>query len=187
MKEEKALLARLKSGDEKAFELIYDLMAGRLYNYCNSRINHREVSEGIVQEVFISLWQKRTDLTITSSLESYLFGSAKYQILNHIRSEKVRRIYANKLGGYLLKNFENPTEDFMAMKDFSFLIDEIVGSLPPKCQKVFKMSRYEHLSIQEISIKMQISTRTVENHITKALSHIRKELKPLLGLALLWL
>ncbi|MBR9854329.1 MAG: RNA polymerase sigma-70 factor [Algicola sp.] len=187
MNEEKALLAGLKSNDEKAFERIYDQMAKPLYNYCNSRINNREVSEGIVQEVFISLWQKRASLTITSSLESYLFSSAKYQILNHIRSEKVRRVYADKLGDYLLKNFENPTEDFIAMKDFSFLIDEIVGSLPKKCQKVFKMSRYEHLSIQEISVKMDISTRTVENHITKALSHIRKELKPLLSLVVFWL
>lgn len=168
MIDEKSLLTRLKHNDDRAFEIIYNELGNGIFHYCNSRINDLFISEEIVQEVFLSLWNKRSSLEITTSLKSYLFTAAKYQILNHIRSEKVRKEYATNLANYLLINYENPTEDLIAVNDLKALIDEIVESLPKKCQLVFKMSRFENLSIQEISKEMNISTRTVENHLTKA-------------------
>ncbi|EID73999.1 RNA polymerase sigma-70 factor [Imtechella halotolerans] len=186
MIDEKSLLTRLKHNDDRAFEIIYNELGNGIFHYCNSRINDLFISEEIVQEVFLSLWNKRSSLEITTSLKSYLFTAAKYQILNHIRSEKVRKEYATNLANYLLINYENPTEDLIAVNDLKALIDEIVESLPKKCQLVFKMSRFENLSIQEISKEMNISTRTVENHLTKALKHIRQELEPLAFVCLLY-
>lgn len=186
MDDDKALISRLKEGDEKAFELIYNKTGKEIYAYCNSRINDPMVSEEIVQEVFLSIWNKRKSLEITSSLKSYLFAAAKYQILNHIRSEKVKRKYAINLGNYILINIENSTEELLDLDDLHTVLNEIVESLPKKCQKVFRMSRFEHLSIKEISEEMDISTRTVENHITKALRHIRQELKPLVIFPFFW-
>lgn len=108
MIDEKSLLTRLKHNDDRAFEIIYNELGNGIFHYCNSRINDLFISEEIVQEVFLSLWNKRSSLEITTSLKSYLFTAAKYQILNHIRSEKVRKEYATNLANYLLINYENP-------------------------------------------------------------------------------
>lgn len=170
------LMQSLKNDDTDAFEDIYRHMAAKLLQYVNSRVRDRELSEEIVQEVFISLWVRRHKLGPEVALESYLFSAAKYQVLSHVRSEKVRHKYAEHFALFVAQHQATITEDLVNMADLKAVIDEQISQLPPKCQQAFRLSRYAYKSIPEIAEEMGISTRTVENYITQALKHLRKAL-----------
>lgn len=170
------LLSLLNSGDQRAFEAIYDCFAERLYRYVYSRIRVKETSEEIVQEIFVSLWVRRESLKISTSLDSYLFGVAKHKILSHIRSEGVRKKYAADFVLFAAERIDNSSEELLELKDLQHTIDERISELPEKCQTAFRMSRMEHEPIQHIAERMNISNRTVENYISQALKHLRTSL-----------
>lgn len=88
MIDEKSLLTRLKHNDDRAFEIIYNELGNGIFHYCNSRINDLFISEEIVQEVFLSLWNKRSSLEITTSLKSYLFTAGQ---ISDIKSYQIRK------------------------------------------------------------------------------------------------
>ena len=171
--EDSRLLAALQAGDTTAFETIYERMAVKLLHYIDSRIHNREQSEEIVQEIFISLWLRREEIDIHDSIDGYLYAAAKYQLLNYIRSESVRQKYAEHFALFATMQSES-TEEFINLNDLKATIEEHVSQLPPKCQQVFRLSRFTGKSIQEIAGEMSISTRTVENYITQALKHLRQ-------------
>lgn len=181
------LLSLLNSGDQRAFEAIYDCFADRLYQYAYSRIRVKETSEEIVQEIFVSLWVRRGSLEITASLDSYLFGAAKHKILSHIRSERVRKKYAAELARFAAERMDNSSEELLELKDLEQTIKERISELPEKCQAVFRMSRMEHEPIQRIAERMNISSRTVENYISQALKHLRVSLGEFLAVIILFL
>ncbi|WP_353197723.1 RNA polymerase sigma-70 factor, partial [Parapedobacter defluvii] len=170
------LLEALRNGDVKAFEQIYLQMGEKLLHYVHSRVQNREVSEELVQEIFVSLWSRRHELGRGIVLEPYLFSAAKYKILSHIRSEKVRQRYAEHFALFVAQQHANTTADLLDMADLEAVIEERISTLPPKCQQAFRMSRFAHKSIAEIADEMDISARTVENYITKALKYLREAL-----------
>ncbi len=170
------LITAIKSGDTDAFEVIYMRMAGKLLRFVNSKVCDRELSEEMVQEVFVSLWVRRNKLDADMALEPYLFSAAKYRVLSHIRSEKVRHKYAEHFAWFVVQQQENSTEDIVNEADLKAVIEEQISHLPPKCQRAFRLSRFEYLSIAEIAEEMGISKRTVENYITHALKYLREVL-----------
>lgn len=171
------LLSLLKDGKEKGFEVIYDRYADRLYQYVFKRVKAREVSEEIVQEVFISLWSKRETVEIHTSLEAYLFVSARYAILTHFRSERVRRNYLEHFTAFLAgRNYDNSMVEMMDLRELEYNIDNSIDRLPEKCKTVFRLSRIEHEPIPRIAEKMNISRRTVENYLSQAMRHLRTSL-----------
>lgn len=179
------LIASLKQDNHGAFEQIYHRSAAKLLQYINRHVHDRAVSEELLQEVFLSLWARRAELHITSSLESYLFGAAKYQILGYIRSEKMQHKYAEHLALFAVSRLGNAAEDLMGLTDLKAVLDEHLATLPPKCQQAFRLSRFEHRTITEIADEMDISTRTVENYLTQALKHLRTALRQYQWLQLL--
>ncbi|GHN02264.1 DNA-directed RNA polymerase sigma-70 factor [Cytophagales bacterium WSM2-2] len=185
MLDDASLILQLNTGDKEAFETIYDRYSVDLYKFIFSRIRIKEISEEIVQEIFVSLWAKRESLKI-ASLSAYLFSASKYQILTYIRSDKVRKRYAAEFVLYLSGRHDNSIEEFINTSDLNSLIEKAITELPEKCQQVFRMSRFEHLTIKEIAERLNISTRTVENYITQSLRHLRLSLGEFLAF-LLWL
>jgi DNA-directed RNA polymerase specialized sigma24 family protein len=111
------LLSLLKNGEAKTFEMIYERFADRLYNYVYRRMNIKEVSEEIVQEIFVSLWGKRETVEIITSMDAYLFGAAKFRILSYIRSERVRKEYAANFALFSTAHLDNSNEEMMNLKD----------------------------------------------------------------------
>lgn len=170
----------IQSGDQKAFEFLYNCFADRLYNFIYSRVRLKEQAEEIVQEIFVSLWNKRDDLQINNSIESYLFGAAKYKILSFIRSEQVRKKYAEEFTLFASERYDNSVEESNDLQDLQLTLNKKISELPEKCQTAFLMSRMEQESIPRIAAKMNISTRTVENYISQALKHLRTSLGELL-------
>ncbi len=180
-------LLLLKAGNEQAFEFVYTRFATAIYNYVYRRVRIKEPAEEIVQEIFVSLWNKRENLQITTSLESYLFGAAKYKILSFIRSEQVRKKYAAEFTLFACGKYDNSVEELADLRDLQLTLNEKISELPEKCQTAFRMSRMDHEPIPQIAEKMNISTRTVENYISQALKHLRTSLGELLIVIILLL
>jgi len=170
------LLPSLREGNQQAFEVIYDFFADRLFRYVYRRVQVKETSEEIVQEIFVSLWVRRESLEITTSLGSYLYGAAKHKILSYIRADRVRKKYAVEFTLFSLERTDNSNQELMELKDLQQAIDERISELPKKCQTAFRMSRMEHEPIKRIAERMNISNRTVENYISQALKHLRLRL-----------
>jgi RNA polymerase sigma-70 factor (family 1) len=166
----------LKVGSVAAFKEIYNRYWFVFYNYAYNIIRNKEIAEEIVQEIFFSLWNKREELEITHSLQGYLFTAVKFQTLNHIRSKKVRTNYASSYVAFENTLVDNSNEEHIHFYDLKKHIEIEVAKLPNKCQLIFRMSRNKHQSIKTISDVLNISHKTVENHLTKALKHLRSSL-----------
>jgi RNA polymerase sigma-70 factor (ECF subfamily) len=177
-------LQLLKAGDELAFEFIYETYAERLFSFIYGKVKSKETTEEIIQEIFVSLWASRETLQIRSSLEAYLFGAAKNKILSFVRTEQVRKKYAEEFTRFAAGQCDNSLLDEVIANDLQQSLLHKVADLPDKCQAAFRMSRMEHQPIPQIAEKMNISTRTVENYISQALKYLRTSLGEFLSLLL---
>ncbi|MEX1241204.1 MAG: sigma-70 family RNA polymerase sigma factor [Cyclobacteriaceae bacterium] len=126
-------------------------------------------------------------LEINTSLDAYLFGAAKFRILTYIRSERVRKEYAAHFAIFSSERLDNSNEELMNLKDLQHSIDTSISELPEKCRSAFRMSRIENEPIPRIAERMNISPRTVENYLTRALKHLRNSLTEYLTIFILCL
>lgn len=170
------LVSLLKQGNELAFQKIYNSYWERLFAYAYNRLQTREASEEIVQDVFFSLWAEREMIAITSSLSGYLYGAIRHRLLNEIRSAKVRKTYAADYASFIKNMHDNSNVEHQEVRDLENSIEATVSELPKQCQAVFRLSRQEHIPNPSIAERLNISTKTVENYLTQALKHIRTSL-----------
>lgn len=158
--------------DKKAFDQIYERYWKRLYYYAFKIFEDKVICEDVIQEVFIKLWEKATERKI-ENLEGYLFRAVKFQISNAIRNQKDFKPFENFLT-------QLPTDlsadSILELNETSELISLSVENLPDKCREVYRLSREEQLSNSQIADQMNISVRTVEAHIYKALKSIKNNL-----------
>ena len=183
--DEKSLVERLKNGDQIAFELLFHYYYPGLVMYSMQFIPDRAEAEEIVQDFFVTLWQKHHLLLASESVKSYFFVSVKNKSLNFLKHEKIEESYINRLNE-LSDNHLVYNPDIYLETELKDKINKAVGTLPPKCREVFIMSRFRGMKNEEIAQELQISKRTVETHISQALSILRNELKEYAGLLLLF-
>jgi RNA polymerase sigma-70 factor (family 1) len=167
-----------------AFHEIFNRYWSQLYATAYKRVRSKEAAEEIVQDLFTSLWVKRKSVRIHTSLAAYLFTSVRYLVLNHIEKEVVRRTYKDSLQ-VVKEVYQNPTEETVLLNDLSRKIDKEIDLLPLKCRSVFELSRKEYKTNKEIAAMLGISEKTVENHLTKAITRLRLNLSDAISLALI--
>ena len=175
----------LKAGDEKIFRLIYDEYWEKLVAMSYNRLKSIELSEEIVQDIFTELWIKRESIVFTKNIEAYFVAALKYKIYNHIRHEKVKELHIQHLIN--TSDFsENSTWQQISFEELFVKMENQVNNLPEKCQIVFRLSRDNGYSNKEISQKLNISPKTVEVHIGKALKVLRSGLKEYVTILSIW-
>jgi RNA polymerase sigma-70 factor (family 1) len=172
------LLDLLKQGAERAFDCLYMRYRSKLISEAYQRIQSRDVAEELVQEVFADLWHKRTSLVITRTFEAYLFTAVKYEVLDHIRSLKVKHSYLEQLARFD-DRITDMTREQLDAEELDYHLNKSINALPDKCREVFKLSRFENYTIQEIADKLNISPDTAKYHISHALKELRVSLKDL--------
>lgn len=164
-------LKLIKSGDEQAFKDLFDAYFVPLCRFVRVYVKDNGVAEEIVLDVFTNVWEMRNTLQIQVTIKAYLFQSARNRTLNYIRDND-RLVFVSDFS-----NLDRPETDSRVEEDeLSRLIEEAICSLPLKCQEVFRKSRFENLSNKEIAGEMNITIKTVEAQITKALKHIKSYL-----------
>jgi len=165
------LLRRIKEDDETAFKYLFETYYVSLYRLAFFYIKKDMVAEEITLDVFTAFWEKRKTIEIQISIKAYLITSTRNRSMNYIRDNK--SIYTTDDLSLLDSTIE---EYSLEMKELEQLIDAAISSLPDKCKQVFIKSRTENLTNREIASQMNITTKTVEAQITKALKHIREHL-----------
>jgi len=143
--------------------------------YANKFVYDIDSSEEIVQEVFFQLWKHRDDVGITTSLQSYLYRSVKNRSLNFIKHNRIKDEYEN-YGKQSMNNEGGSPEEGLYASELEQKIAETIAQLPPERKKIFIMSRYEDFKYKEIADKLNISIKTVENQMGKAIKYLRENL-----------
>ncbi|HNW56377.1 MAG TPA: RNA polymerase sigma-70 factor [Bacteroidales bacterium] len=179
------LITGLHDGNEIVFETVFKNYYERLCNYANTYINNMIEAEEMVQGTFLILWEKHEMIDIHTSLKSYLYRSVHNNCINHVKHLQVRRNHYDEYLHYADIEYEQVSNDLIG-KELEQKINSVIESLPPQCKAVFKLSRLENLTYNEIAEKMGLSVKTIENHMIKALKTLRVELKEYLPL-LIWL
>ena len=165
------LLKLVQSGDEIAFKYIFDTYFVSLCRFSRLYIDNVQDAEELVLDLFTYLWENKEHININLSLKAYLFQSVKNRCLNYKRSRK-SMLHIDEVSS-LLKEEESYA---IEVKELEKLIVEAICSLPEKCQEIFNMSRRDKLTNKEIASTLNISIKTVEAHITKALKLIKSYL-----------
>lgn len=172
------LLALLREGDESAFAAIYKKYTPELFRFAARNIHSREDREEIIQDVFESLWQRRTELDHVVSLNAYLFRAVKYKMIRYFNHKTVKEKYAEHF-----KLFEAVYDNLNETERESSLLNEVIerglAKLPDRCQAAIKMRLEESLSNEDIAKRMQIKKSTVENYMVAAVNHLRTECQTL--------
>ncbi|MDD4991418.1 MAG: RNA polymerase sigma-70 factor [Paludibacter sp.] len=175
----------LQNGDHLAFGQLFDSSYEALCRYAYSILKDMNEAEDVVQKTFCKLWDQRETLNIQSSISSYLYRIVHNDCINTI--QQTTRHQEHNLS-YLsaMNSTGNSTLEHIESSDLQKAIDNALAGLPPQCRRVFEMSRIEQLSYAEIATQLNISTNTVENHISKALKLLRVELKDFLSIYLIF-
>lgn len=168
------LLQRVKNDDKEAFELIFKKHYKLVYNYARYNIKDEAVCHDITQDIFTYLWEMRSGLEIRKSLKSYLLSATHNASINYLKKETTNQRHLSNFFHESPKNedgYDIIFEDVLIES-----INTIVNSLPTQCREIFHLSRTKGLKHKEIAKKLNISPRTVETQIYRALRSIKERL-----------
>ncbi len=168
------------NGDSDAFKRLFTTYCRNLVHFAYRYVHDVQVAENLVQDVFVRIWDKREQLDPAANIKSYLFTAVKNEALKHIRHAKV----VDKNAGDILhihqdkqrKNRADTPEKKLDDMEVAQAVQEAVDELPEKTRLVFSMSKYDHLTYREIAEILEISIKTVETHMGRALKYLRKRL-----------
>lgn len=159
-------------GSQEAFEMLFLFYQPKLVYYLNGFIKNQELARDMAQDIFMNVWQNRSNFEEVHSFSAYVYKMGKYAVCNYFDHSQVND---NFIAGQKLK-----ASDFFDMEESLYaqqlqeLINDTVSRLTLKRKQIYTMSRVEGLSNAEIADKLQINKRTVENHLSAALSELRK-------------
>lgn len=169
------LLPRIQNGDLKAFEQLYDLYKVQVFNFCYSILKSNADSQEVVQDTFLKIWQSRGQFEEVVSFNGFLYRIAKNLALNKIRRKSGQPIYFDDLKDDL--SVLNQTEDEVLYQDMKEILDSAIEALPRGRQEIFRLSREEGLSNEEIAQRLNISINTVKGQMRKALAFLKSYLE----------
>ncbi len=177
------MITSLKQGKEKTFRTVFITYFEPLEVFANTYIGNKEISKDLVQDVFYNLWKKRSSLPEKINLRAYLYQATRNNCLNHLKRIKVQSKYeAREQNRYNELRLNYDALSLLSFDTVSFnelldMLEKAISQLPPKCREIFELSRLEGMKNREIAEILNISVKAVEGHISKALKHLKKQLK----------
>lgn len=159
--------------DPAKFEDLFKRYYAALCSFAYQYTTDHDVAEEIVQDTFTYLWENSNRIQIRTTLESYLYGAIRNAALNHLKRQKVHEKYELHTKTQEITRSEN----FIELDELEEAIDKALAALPEKCREIFEMSRYRGMTYVEISNALNISIKTVETQMSRALKSLRQALK----------
>lgn len=176
-KEIKAIVLSIERGNKDAFSLFYNFYWKRVYHFMSLYIKNESEIEDLIQDVFIKVWENRGELDAEKDPSNYLFILSRNTILNFLRKKNNSRKYTE----IILNGIENYTkyniDDDVEIKELELELSRLIDQLPERQREVFRLSRHKHYTQAQIADKMNISVKTVENHMTRALAFLKDKLQ----------
>ncbi|TSA38743.1 MAG: RNA polymerase sigma-70 factor [Porphyromonadaceae bacterium] len=187
MLEEKYLLEELRRGNKAAFTLLFHKYYKDLVIFGGNFLHDKGRCEDIVQDIFLKLWTNHEEFEIDSSLKSFMLRSVQNSCLDELRHRKVVREHES-YSEWVDFTDNNDTENYILYSDLKSSLDEALNKLPEVCREAFQMNRFEGLKYKEIAERLNVSERTIEVRIGKAIGLLRHYLKAFFVtfIALLW-
>lgn len=165
---------RISSSDERAFKELFDATFEHYVRYAWRYTKDKESAMDIVQEGFIKLWNYRNRLDPAQSLKTYIYRMIKHKALNYIRDHQQDKVPLSNLELVDEQEF-NPSEDLQTESPLNSALNKWIEELPKRQKEAFKLSRFEGLTHEEIAEVMEVSPRTVNNHIVAALNTLEEQ------------
>ncbi|MEX0312635.1 MAG: RNA polymerase sigma-70 factor [Allomuricauda sp.] len=175
LKTNKLLLAEFKKGNKKAFKKLFELFWEPMFTNAKSIVLDENVAKDIVQDIWVNLWQKREHNTI-KNFEGYIFKSVTNGCFKYLRDNKLKTSHLHAIEALELPEVSE-VENLHNLDQTKFIIEKSLTELPPRCQQIFRLSRMEAASNEEIAQRLGISKRSVENQMSIALKSIRQNLR----------
>jgi RNA polymerase sigma-70 factor (ECF subfamily) len=175
--DEERLLDRVRLSDEYAFQLLYERYQPILFRTTLHALGDADASHDIVQETFIRVWDHRGSLRPELPFLAYLFRISRNLVRDRARHAEVRKRFESDVPFPLMAAGDNPDESLQVRMLQEALSKIVTTRLPARCREVFLLSRLEGMSNAEISSRLGISVKTVENQITKGLKILRRHLR----------
>ncbi|GGN07143.1 DNA-directed RNA polymerase sigma-70 factor [Dyadobacter beijingensis] len=172
---ENVILLLSSKADETAYTTLFDLYKHKLYGYLLSLTGSGMLAEDIVQDVFIKIWTDRENLAEVRNFDSYLFRMSKNHAINHFRKMSQETLIISEI--FKAEPSQNSTDDSIALQETERLLEAAIEKLPAQQKTVYKLSRHQGLSHEEIADMLKISVHTVRNHIVQAMAAIRTHLR----------
>ncbi len=158
------------------FHRLFHAYYEKLHRYAFTILKDNHIAEDIVQAVFLKLWEKKDQLLMENQIGSYLYRTTYNLSLNYIRDNKTRKRHIKNVSKTIHSSVDNVNEK-LSGSELSIHIHEVIETLPPRCKLIFLKSRKEGKKYKEIAAEMNISVKTVEAQMGKALKIFREALK----------
>lgn len=168
------LFERVRRGEYIAFEIMFKKCYSSLVSYSNRLVLSPELAEEIVDDVFFTLWNNREKITISTSFQAYLVRCVRNRSLDSLRKLKHERKNSLLEHAESLPCKQSIAYEMMVADELHHRIRAAVSILPKQCRLIFQMSREEDLQYKEIARKLNISIKTVDTQMGRALKHLRK-------------
>lgn len=175
---------QIQDDDEKAFKALFEKYYNCLCFYASQIVHNDQLSEELVQDVFVKLWNNRTRIIITGSLQSYLYQSVHNQAINslkHLMTEKLRNFLLVDEAKWKFIENNYAIDDFLMEKieaqDTAQKIEKAIEELPDQCREIFKHSRFEDKSVTDLARQFKVTENTIRTHLFRALAKIKKTLQ----------
>ncbi len=184
-----SLLKALRAGDKSVLQTLFNNHYKEVCRTIYRFVSDQAQAEDLAQEVFIRLWQKKDTLDINTSFGAYLHRMAINEALSFLRKTKRQAGKIEEIGGNPIPSAYEETdgEEILIQKELKDQVSSAIDGLPPRCKAIFQLSRFEQLTYREISEKLDISIKTVEHQMGKALKTLRISLKHHFQEWLFWL
>jgi RNA polymerase sigma-70 factor (ECF subfamily) len=176
---ESGYLKKLGEGDHNAFDVLFMSYHSLMKRFLLGFIKNEEDVEDMAQDIFYNIWKHRTTIATVDSFKAYLFRMARNAVYNYFKINAIREEHMRRYQWETIL-IDDLQEEQLYANDLDMLLDIAINNMPPQRQRIFNMSRKDGLSNEEISQQLNISKRTVENHITQALADLRKLLSVIL-------
>ncbi len=179
------LALRISGGQKSAYQELFERYAPRIYKFSFSYLKNKADSEELVQEVFLKIWEKREMLDHSKNVKSLIFKIAVNTIYDFIRRKNIENTFSDFTKANSEVKSDN-TWQSVIYEDMKQNLQGLVEQLPIQQQKIFHLSKTEGLSNKEIAVKLNLSKRTVENHLYRAISYLKEHFKEESIIALLF-
>lgn len=172
------LLTLLREGRHAAFEEIYNRYWKKLYTLAANKLEDFSEAEDIVQQLFVSIWERREELEVVSTLSSYLAVAVKYRVYKALaRISKTMHYGDDQANEAALDVLDDSTQQWLEFNEVKQRLSMLVDSLPEKCRLVYQLSREQGLSQKQVAEELDISEKTVKNHMNRAYKTLKTGLR----------
>lgn len=166
------MLLQIAAGNEKAFEKIFQRYTDTIYGVAFAYTKSVDMSEEVVQDVFLKIWASREKLAKVEDFSNYIFIITRNRLLNYLNRKTREKAYLQHLSRYFSENNNNPEQELF-YKESAALIEMAISHLPEQQKLVYQMVKVQGMKLEEAATILNLSRNTVRNHLTRALQFIR--------------